>query len=246
MDAWDGLESIARAATLQHCTPEDEPHADTVERWQALFGYTYAEAVQQIKDKRRDLGQTTLSEASWETISADREAEGFDKETYEHSCWLARSKSARHHAVVTGPPPPPLPAGQKRVIRPQIYLLKLEGPLPTPNSLASGLLQGQRGRKGTILGRFSDMKSSFEPIFIHYSVAEKSLSDICVYPTLGIDTTLPQHRATQSVMVRPAQDEDPVWYFFYGTLVDPAVLKRLLELDREPTYRSAKVLGGKL
>ncbi|KAK0702014.1 hypothetical protein B0T26DRAFT_682094 [Lasiosphaeria miniovina] len=34
---------------------EDEPEHDTVKRWQALFGYTYAVAAKEIEDKKRDL-----------------------------------------------------------------------------------------------------------------------------------------------------------------------------------------------
>lgn len=90
MDAWDELESMAQAASSQP-RPEDEPDRDTVMRWQALFGYTYAVAAKEIKDKRRDLGRPILSEASWQTVAANKTAAGFNKEAYEHACWLAKS-----------------------------------------------------------------------------------------------------------------------------------------------------------
>ncbi|KAL2173938.1 uncharacterized protein P884DRAFT_264383 [Thermothelomyces heterothallicus CBS 202.75] len=39
---------------------------------------------------------------------------------------------------------------------------------------------------------------------------------------------------------------EPVWYFFYGTLMKPDVLKSVLGLDTEPVLRSAKVYGYEL
>lgn len=42
----------------------------------------------------------------------------------------------------------------------------------------------------------------------------------------------------------PTQNQYPVWYFFYGTLGNPDVLKRLLGVD--PIYRPASVAGGEM
>lgn len=38
----------------------------------------------------------------------------------------------------------------------------------------------------------------------------------------------------------------PVNYFFYGTLAQPEVLKRILELPQEPAYRPAHIIGYSL
>jgi gamma-glutamylcyclotransferase (GGCT)/AIG2-like uncharacterized protein YtfP len=35
----------------------------------------------------------------------------------------------------------------------------------------------------------------------------------------------------------------PLWYFFYGTLTKPEILKHVLSLDEEPLLRPAKVIG---
>jgi hypothetical protein len=45
--------------------------------------------------------------------------------------------------------------------------------------------------------------------------------------------------------LQPYTDE-PAWYFFYGTLMNPDVLKSVLGLDTEPVLRSAKVYGYEL
>ncbi|KAK0734041.1 hypothetical protein B0T26DRAFT_745998 [Lasiosphaeria miniovina] len=226
---------MAQAASFQP-SPEDEPDHDTVKRWQALLGYTYPEAAKEIRDKRRDLGRPTLSEASWETLPADKRVEGFDKEAYEHACWLAKS---------------------------------LQGPLTSPETLQAALgldatpavLSGSDDfgelaafckvaavEKQAILCLLSDKDPFFQPTFVRCSVADKVLSAFLAHPTLGIDATLPQHRTRSppDPALRPAQGEYPVWYFFYGTLADPNVLRQLLELDREPTYRPAKIHGGLL
>ncbi|KUJ19566.1 uncharacterized protein LY89DRAFT_562361, partial [Mollisia scopiformis] len=77
--------------------------------------------------------------------------------------------------------------------------------------------------------------------------ASKNLSSISRYPTLGLDTTLPQHRpSNEDVDFLPTQDQYPVWYFFYGTLADPAVLSRHLGLASEPILWPATVRGGVL
>ncbi|KAI0449305.1 hypothetical protein F5B21DRAFT_52062 [Xylaria acuta] len=46
----------------------------------------------------------------------------------------------------------------------------------------------------------------------------------------------------------PMLDEPikPVWYFFYGTLTKPEILKHMLDLREEPLLRPAKIIGYKL
>lgn len=83
------------------------------------------------------------------------------------------------------------------------------------------------------------------PAFIRLSEAEKDFSPDSPYPTLGIDTTLPQHRSNGSTATfRPFQDELPVWYFFYGTLGEPERLAGLLGLEERPVLLRAAVRGG--
>jgi Gamma-glutamyl cyclotransferase, AIG2-like len=89
--------------------------------------------------------------------------------------------------------------------------------------------------------------ASFQPTFIRISKAEKALSNTSPYPTLGKESTLPQHRPTiiaSPSTFLPAQDQYPVWYFFYGSLADPDVLSRLLSLSEQPELRPASVTGG--
>lgn len=104
-----------------------------------------------------------------------------------------------------------------------------------------------RSAKASIEGWLAEKRLPlFQPTFIPYSRADKSLSSLCLAPTLGIDATLPHLRMGSAATVEPTptQNQYPVWYFFYGTLGNPDVLKRLLGVD--PIYRPASVAGGKL
>ncbi|KAK4465147.1 hypothetical protein QBC42DRAFT_315466 [Cladorrhinum samala] len=273
MEDLDFLESMAQAAIQMDSLGIDDAKAadDMIRRWQTVFGYSRAEAAQQIEEKRRDLGgRVTLSAEAWEAISADKEAQGYDKETYEHACWLAKTAGSSSRQASTT-----RTAVQKSHVappRPAYFLLKLDGPLSDVASLKAAIGHGavtktfagqdDSGSPATfcrvdslgrdkVLAYIDALGVSFSPVFVRDSKAEKSLSSFSIYPTLGIDSTLPQHRIGSSWLngfrlPLPKQDQYPVWYFFYGTLAQPEVLKRLLRLDHEPAYRKARLFGGVL
>ena len=78
--------------------------------------------------------------------------------------------------------------------------------------------------------------------------ARKELERSSIHPTLGKESTLPQFRLDDNVLPVPRQEEFPVWYFFYGTLADRAVLARVLsrnEMDGE-VLMEARVQRGVL
>ncbi|KAH7182350.1 uncharacterized protein B0J16DRAFT_400544 [Fusarium flagelliforme] len=87
----------------------------------------------------------------------------------------------------------------------------------------------------------------FSPTYVR-DIARKDLSSTSLYPTLGLDTTLPQYRPesdkTHRRTPRPSQNEYPVWYFFYDTLLDKAILARLFGSDFHAPFRVAKIRGG--
>ncbi|KAI0880791.1 uncharacterized protein GGS22DRAFT_197360 [Annulohypoxylon maeteangense] len=254
MDFLDELESMAQVA-VQQPFESNEPGNDDISRWQSLFGYTYSQAAQKIQEHRSDLSRVLVTESHWEIVRAEKEAQGYNKEAYEHSCTLT--------TCIT-------PTPQKRSTRatkPSIYLLKLEGPLSNVTQVksAAGSLETPPELRGTddsgepttfckinsedkekILDYLSRQGSRFQPTFVRYSKAEKDLSVVSAYPSLGIDTTMPQHRpvSTEDLKLCPAPNQFPVWYFFYGTLADPAVIKRLLGC--EPSYRPASLTRGAL
>lgn len=114
-------------------------------------------------------------------------------------------------------------------------------------------------QKVDFLRAISQVCPFYKPTMIRASVAAKELSSTSLYPTLGISTTLPQFRPDnhplESVSIsdssspfRPAQNEYPVWYFFYGTLTDPIKLSRVIDLNEEKpvVYKRAIVRRGQL
>ncbi|KAI1400611.1 hypothetical protein F4819DRAFT_363576 [Hypoxylon fuscum] len=251
MDFMDELETMAQVA-IQQPAGSEEPEYEDIKRWQSLFGYSYSEAEQAIKDHRSDLSRVAVSDAHWDMVRVGKELHGYDKEAYEHSCILA----GRENPTIQKLP---------KNTQPSAYLFKLEGPLDSVEKLkvAAGLDAvppefggtddaGEAANfckidaevKGKIINYLSHIESRFQPTFVRYSKAEKALSTISAYPTLGIDTTMPQHRhnSANDPKFHPSQNQYPVWYFFYGVLADSAVLNLLLGCD--PSYRAASVSRG--
>ncbi|KAG4438533.1 hypothetical protein IFR05_006007 [Cadophora sp. M221] len=120
-----------------------------------------------------------------------------------------------------------------------IYLLKLDGPFYS-HKVIENWLSGQN--------------NDFKPLFVPFGRAYKELCSSSLYPTLGIDTTLPQFRPQDSHLLHHApsfgraQDQFPVWYFFYGTLASAPKLCSLLSLPEDgiPILHKASVTGGKM
>jgi hypothetical protein len=229
MDLFDELENLAVSAAYEE--PEEDsrthdPSHATIKMWQDRFGYTYDEAAALI---------------------------GITKS--------ATKASAQQ---------PMLSPAQARTI----YLLKLDGPLSTPAKVqaAANLPAIPESHVGSsddgnsvfckVDGRakmaienwLSAQNKDFRPLFVPFGRAYKELSSSSLYPTLGIDTTLPQFRPQDSHLLDyapsfgQAQDQFPVWYFFYGTLASAPKLCSLLSLpeDEVPVLHKAGVTGGKM
>ena len=146
-----------------------------------------------------------------------------------------------------------------------IYILKLEGPLDTAAkvqeaadlevlpTITTGV--GELGEasfvtidttaRDTITLWLSKQRTSFAPTFVRISKSGKDLSEHPMYPTLGVDTTLPQYRADSvDANFMPTQNQYPVWYFFYGNLAVPDILSRRLALSEKPVFTPAIVTGA--
>ncbi|KAK3051655.1 hypothetical protein LTR09_007310 [Extremus antarcticus] len=151
------------------------------------------------------------------------------------------------------------------------FLVKLEGPISSSHRISEILgtskplptSDGESNEDGhvakfckltpparqTLLSWARD--NNFRPLIISQSRAPKDFWTRSIPLKIGMDTALPQHRLTNlTTPPRPAHDEYPVWYFFYGTLADAAILRRLFsELDDETTTYElypAAIRGGTL
>lgn len=252
----DPLKELERMAlNVEGCDQQQiaEPTADEIARWQELFGYSYAEALGHIEDQRNDVARERVTDDHWELVKKREEEEGYDREAYEHKL---RHKIEKRKASPSGPCASPTAASQLATV-----LVKLEGPLDSADQVmvAANLSSPPKIVEGTnvdgsnalfcrinavakvaIQSWLLEKKHFFEPFFVFYSKARKELSDTSAYPTLGIDTTLPQYR---TVLPSPTQMQYPVWYFFYGTLADPNFLCGLLEIQ-DAQLEVASVDGG--
>ncbi|ETS84235.1 hypothetical protein PFICI_02260 [Pestalotiopsis fici W106-1] len=252
------LELMAQgAATIcQYATSK----SDAVERWVKLFGYARAEAESKIERRREDINSTTISMEHWDMIREEKEAEGHDKESYEHSIDLLKH---RQHSSQT--PKSTAAVAQKRPAR---FLLKLEGPLQDIKTVqeAASLSCPPKIRQGSDDSgrpvRFCQIDSVARDKIINFvagkawaydltsnllpdRTAEKNLSPTSAYPMLGIDGMLPQFRGGDHVL--PRDNQYPVWYFFYGTLAQPKVLQSVCG-EEQPTWNLhiSYIFGGDL
>ncbi|KAF5718853.1 oxidoreductase domain-containing protein [Fusarium mundagurra] len=258
MDLLDELEAMAQAASAFQ---DDDILESTIIRWQKLFGYSAAMAERKLTEHRNNPLRFTVSEDHWAVVQDRMEAEGHDRESYEHSCSpTSRDLIQRQKMTMK----------EKRKLRGTVFLVKLEGPLNSvqavvqaaglwcPSStevLAATNLSGQPCSFFKINGMDKLAIEAwlkeyphpgFEPTIIKDPYAPKDLSPTALYPTLGLDTTLPQFRPGPATTPRPSQNEYPVWYFFYGMLTDASFLSKLFGSNYQAQYHAATIRGGTL
>ena len=258
MDFLDELENMAAAMASGAQDEQDHGALESqVRRFQNLFSYSYSEAKGIIERRRGNLSRKTVSDAHWEMVGDENEANGYDRETYEYSIEVGLVNGQKHISQLQ----PEWSSRDSRVT----YLVKLEGPLDrvykiqdlAGTSELPALMRGMGASgeasfclisgvvKRAILSTLSQDK--FRPTFIRINRADKHLSDCCIAPTLGceIEPTLPQYRVDDAEHIfLPAQNQYPVWYFFYGTLADPEFLAQKLSLSETPVLKQAAITGG--
>jgi hypothetical protein len=146
------------------------------------------------------------------------------------------------------------------------YLFRLTGPITASHISSAAILSSQPtimhgesedGPAEFCLVPSSDMQKvkawlsstypTFAPTFAPINKARKALSATSAYPTLGLDTTLPQHRpqSLDDGRFEPVQEEYPVVYFFYGTLANEQVLTQLFG-EAPGALRPAQIYGGRI
>ena len=264
MDLFEELENMVVNAT-DDCDVEFEPSEEEIIRWQKLFAYSYPEAVEQIKRHRSDYSRYRVSNDHWDLVRTEKEAQGYSRDAYEH--WI---KMGGHQAPSHREPKTIEPVRDTGSQAQPSYLILLEGALNTPERIqdAASLPEPPRTiqaasetrdalfctidskAKRSLENWLSQQTSTFRPTFIRLSKARKDLAPDSIHPTLGLESTLPQHREPLERTSRPKlQDDYPAWYFFYGTLADPVLLARLLSLPDNagpPVLVPASIYGGVL
>lgn len=258
MDLFDELENMA-ANVSEELGADSEPNEDEVARWQTLFAYTYSEALEQIRNQRNDYSKCKVSDTLWDLVKSQMEAQGYSREAYEHRLKKDGRPTASNHQHIT-----------TRISTSQAsttYLVLLKGILNTPEKVQNAAklpeppqtVQASSETEDSVFCRIdgnvkqaieswlSQQKCTFRPTFVRLSKAKKDLAATSIHPTLGIESTLPQHRASfLQTSFFPLQEDLPVWYFFYGTLADRPFLSRLLSLPEaeHPLLVPATISSG--
>ncbi|OAL23213.1 hypothetical protein AYO20_11025 [Fonsecaea nubica] len=249
MDILAELESMALNVSDVR---EDTTSEADVARWQRLFGFGRPEATRRIEEYRSDYSRTRISDDLWDTVKSRKEAEGYDREAYEYSL---KNRPQAH----TPTPSAATVSGT--------FIVQLMEPLGSAEKImdVAGLAEaplivtgaGEHGQasfcqidgvtRAKLLDWVAEHHSGFQPTIVRLTKAKKSLCSRSTAPTLAQDSTMPQNRLDDEKDIpRPSQDEYPVWYFFYGILADPEVLKHHLSLDAEPSLVPASIEGGEV
>lgn len=251
MDLLQHLEELAVGVAR----PKSEPTPEDLSRWHSLFGYSAAEALDIITKLRASMNGRKLSDEQWNLIETGKEAEGYNRETYEHQTQLWSANSNIHFR----------PRDSASLEDTSSYVFRLGGPFVDIESLQRAVgvsAEERRGHEEEGGARFAlvdgTAKHAIEKwleihsspmncwlTFIRLSQARKDLSDASSHPTLGIESSLPQHRMQDiNDSLAPAQTEYSVWYFFYGTLMDPPTLQKCLCIPDLPILTPASIKGG--
>ena len=241
MDLSEELENMAANVAEES---KSEHNEEEIARWQQLFSYTYSEALEQIMNQRNDYSRCKVSDDLWDLVKPEMEAQGYSREAYEHRL---KKDSTQPTNIATS---------QANAT----YLVLLQGMIDTPEKIQAAAklpepphtvhASSETKTEDSVFCRIdgttkqaletwlSQQTSPFKPLFIRVSKAKKDLAATSIHPTLGKDSTLPQHRLSFSEKTpspTPLQDEFPVWYFFYGTLADSSILTRILSLSETET-----------
>ncbi|PGH15428.1 hypothetical protein AJ79_02404 [Helicocarpus griseus UAMH5409] len=258
MEFFNGPEKMARNSTADDGISEAD-----INRWQMLFYYSRRQAVEAIKQHRNDLTREPIPESLWELVQSERESVGFNREAYEHHVQKQKQYFRRS------------PSEDRFPISSSLrYFIPLEDNTinsPTQIQTMAGLSEPPKvieaiGEHEEPIA-FCELNSTefkalvsalelccdprYQPTFLTIPTsAPKQLSSTSIYPTLGIDSTLPQHRpeTLDPDLFQPAQDTYPVWYFFYGTLKDPEHVRELCGLPKTTPMQMhpARITGGAL
>ena len=263
MDALSVLNDMA-----SNVLPSTTITASEGRRWQHLFNLrTLSDAESAIETHRADLTRVRISDESWQTLRHSLEpiqTEGrvvyWDKEAYEFYLGMERR----------GAPQSVEGTNEQAGISNGTWLIQMTWPLGDVGIVERLLERKVKVRNATavereereemfvevdgaerrLLQQWARTKGHGKAIVcVKINKAKKELSSVSRAPMLGVDASLPQWRLNEKEAVWPKQDDYPVFYFFYGTLMQEGVLKRHLALHHVDTMRYvayAKVRRAKL
>ena len=140
MDPFEELERMAlNAIDDASMSKEEEPSHDQIANWQRLFHYSYSDAIDRIQQHRSDLARMRVSDEHWGLVQVEMEANGYDREAYEHKLQLGQTL------------PEPRPAKDPHVDSgtASSFIFKLEGPLSDPSVIQKSNYSPNLTRRNT-------------------------------------------------------------------------------------------------
>ena len=91
-----------------------------------IFQYSFADATELIKERRSNLARKRVSDGLWNLVRAEKEAQGYDREAYEHEIETGGKKTIKYASTI-----PPPNNSQAR----SMYIVKLDGLLDTAKKI---------------------------------------------------------------------------------------------------------------
>ena len=246
----DPFKEVERLAKNANTSVKELKDADIL-RWQKLFGFSFAEAKDELMEFRENLFRA-VHPTLWAVCRTELEAQGHNQESYEYQLLTQKDKSKSVAKL------------EKSTSRENIFF-KIEEPL-NEHHLHEILTQPPYFKKGSSEDEadvlfcqvnnegkdrielwFAKNKIFPKPTFVRISLADKDLSQNSIYRTLGKEATLPHYRLDSHERIMPHQTQYTFFYFFYGTLMDKGVLSRTLDLaECEIELQPAVIKGGKI
>ncbi|KAK5110832.1 hypothetical protein LTR62_005543 [Meristemomyces frigidus] len=123
------LEAMAGNAGIPLSEDQEIPTegiGTTMARWRKLFDMKPDDAVERIIEHRQNLTRLRVSNDHWETIRAEKENQGYDRESYEYELALQKKKALL---------PTLSPVVDETTGSTVTYFVELDGHLSTPQDV---------------------------------------------------------------------------------------------------------------
>ena len=263
MDALSVLNDMAA-----NILPPTNISSSEAERWRLLFNLrTFSDAESAIESHRTDLTRTRVGDELWQTlqhtlepVERDGKMVYWDKEAYEFYLGMQRSgvsqtanedrgegRNSSGTWLITLTWPLDDVAVVERLLERKV---KVRNATSVEREQREDMFVEVDGGERRLLQQWARTEGrGKELVCVKINKAKKELSSVSRAPFLGIDASLPQWRLNEREALWPKQDDYPVFYFFYGTLMEEEVLKKHLALQHVDTLRYAsyaRVRRGKL
>ncbi|KAL8643821.1 MAG: hypothetical protein Q9226_008100 [Calogaya cf. arnoldii] len=225
------MEQELERLAVKACRFDQKPSSQQISRFRWLFNYTESQALNAIMDFRSDMNHQELTDEQWTTVQTEKEAQGHDRESYEHQrqLWFAKPNQSTFSSAESG--------GAK------LFLFKLREPIPSLE-----VLQREFGVTAELKTGYDEDGHDADFASVDRETKQAIEEWIQKHPTLHPPSFIPIRQAAKdlsetaindNVAFAPAQAEYPVW-----TFTSPEELRNQLHFYRTPKLVPASIKGG--